>query len=97
MIRRPQLFRLTLAILPGVLAVLVSSVSAYVAVTRAQANQESRLTTVEKKQDETPVAIEKSEQRINKRLDEIRDDVREIRKGQTEMLPELLREIARQK
>jgi hypothetical protein len=88
---------LTLAILPGVLAVLVSSVSAYVAVTRAQANQESRLTTVEKKQDETPVAIEKSEQRINKRLDEIRDDVREIRKGQTEMLPELLREIARQK
>lgn len=93
MIRGRMLTRLTVAALPGVFAVVVSSVGAYVAITKAQANQETRIRNVENTQKEQPAAIDKAEQRINQRLDQIQTDVREIRKDQTE----LLREMARQK
>lgn len=79
--------------LPSAFALILSSVGAYVAMTKAQSNHETRITTVEKQQEQTGPAIDKAEERINKRLDSIQTDVREIREDQKE----LLRELARQK
>ena len=78
--------------LPSAFALILSSVGAYVAMTKAQANHETRITTIEKQQEQAAPAmqsaVEKSEQRINQRLDQIQTDVREIRNAQIEMLRE---------
>ena len=86
MIRGNVLNKMTGAILTGAITVLVSSVGAYIAVSKAQENHETRIDAIEQTQREQPASIDKAEQRINQRLDSIQTDVREIRKLQSEML-----------
>lgn len=91
MIRGRLLTKLVTGVLPGAFAVVLSSVGAYLQISKAQANQEIRLSTVEDQQKQTGPALDKTEERINKRLDQIQTDVREIRQDQKELLRELAR------
>lgn len=81
--------KITSVALSTLVAVVLSTVGAYVAISRAQENHETRLKTVESTQVAAPRAIDKAEEGISKRLDQIQTDIREIRRDQNDLLKSL--------
>jgi hypothetical protein len=77
------------AALAGVVSVILSSVGAYMTVSRAQTNHETRLTAVEASQKDdranSKEDLRESEQRIRQDLIEIKTDLKEIRSAQQRM------------
>jgi uncharacterized protein HemX len=74
------------AMLAGLVSVILSCVGAYMTVSRAQTNHETRLTTVEASQKDDRANnkqdLRESEQRIRQDLTEIKSDLKEIRNWQ---------------
>jgi hypothetical protein len=74
------------AMLAGAVSVILSSFGAYMAVSRAQTNHETRLTAVESAQKDDRANgkqdLRESEQRIRQDLTEIKSDLKEIRSAQ---------------
>lgn len=74
------------ALLAGAVSVILSSVGAYMTVSRAQTNHETRLTAVEAAQKDdranSKQDLRESEQRIRQDLTEIKSDLKEIRNAQ---------------
>ena len=78
------------ALLAGAVSVILSSIGAYMTVSRAQTNHETRLTAVEASQKDDRVngkqELRESEQRIRQDLIEIKSDLKEIRSAQQRLV-----------
>src|SRR5688572_9634704 len=74
------------AMLAGAVSVILSSIGAYMTVSRAQTNHETRIATVEAAQKDdranSKQDLRESEQRIRQDLIEIKSDLKEIRSSQ---------------
>lgn len=77
------------AMLAGAVSVTLSTVGAYMTVSRAQTNHETRITAVEASQKDDRANgkqdLRESEQRIRQDLIEIKSDLKEIRRDQQRM------------
>jgi hypothetical protein len=77
------------ALLAGIVSVILSTVGAYMTVSRAQTNHETRLTAVEASQKDdranSKQDLRESEQRIRQDLTDIKSDLKGIRLWQERM------------